>query len=276
MPSKISFFSGPVYRKHVGRFAPLWVVYLLLWLMILPLSILSQSGSVQYDLGSLQYTVLNSALHYGSYINLVYAIAHFHGPARLVLPFQQRQCHGRTAHPAGSLLYDQPAHRIELQPFSPTCWWLCSHGQLPRPPVAGFCLAAQWAGHPDPGVSFLLRPCRLLRGHRGPDPGASGAVPAGQLFRRGAQLCVRYGSVHLCLWDAGSRLYAAGPAFPCVLPALRHPHHGKEHGCRRHHSLHLPVPRLALPGCHRHCGTGPDSSRFFVVPLPPDGSCRPM
>ena len=38
MRSKASFFNGTVYRKNLTRFAPLWILYLVVWLFILPLS----------------------------------------------------------------------------------------------------------------------------------------------------------------------------------------------------------------------------------------------
>ena len=37
MRSRASFFSAAVYRKNLSRLTPLWAVYLLVLLMILPL-----------------------------------------------------------------------------------------------------------------------------------------------------------------------------------------------------------------------------------------------
>lgn len=75
MRSRASFFSGAVYRKNLTRFAPLWILYLVLWLFILPLSILSQASRQTFLLGDLQHLVYQSGLRYGSPIALIYAAA---------------------------------------------------------------------------------------------------------------------------------------------------------------------------------------------------------
>ena len=75
MRSRASFFSAAVYRKNLSRLTPLWAVYLLVLLMILPLSLLSQADGRTFGAGDLQYLVLHTALRAGTYINLVYAAA---------------------------------------------------------------------------------------------------------------------------------------------------------------------------------------------------------
>ena len=73
MQSRASFFIATVYRRNLTRFAPLWILYFVLWLVIMPLSVLSQGNSPYFNLGDLQRTVLYAALRYGNLINLVYA-----------------------------------------------------------------------------------------------------------------------------------------------------------------------------------------------------------
>ena len=73
--SKASFFSAAIYRKELTRLAPLWAVYLLLMLLILPLSVLTQSDGGTFTMGDLQHLVLSTTLRSSAYINLVYAAA---------------------------------------------------------------------------------------------------------------------------------------------------------------------------------------------------------
>lgn len=75
MRSRISFFNGAVYRKNLTRFAPLWILYLVVWLFILPLSILSMASRQTFTLGHLQNLIYGAALQYGSPITLVYGAA---------------------------------------------------------------------------------------------------------------------------------------------------------------------------------------------------------
>lgn len=42
MPSATSFFNGTLYRRNLSRFWPLWALYGVIWLYILPLSLLNQ------------------------------------------------------------------------------------------------------------------------------------------------------------------------------------------------------------------------------------------
>ncbi|MGN1002177.1 MAG: hypothetical protein ACI4PC_05350 [Oscillospiraceae bacterium] len=60
MPSKTSFFNKTIFRKSVTRFWPLWVIYAGIWVLILPLSIISQvhnSGWSLLDAQQLAYSV---------------------------------------------------------------------------------------------------------------------------------------------------------------------------------------------------------------------------
>lgn len=74
MRLKTSFFSGAVYRKNLTRFAPLWILYLVVWLFILPLSILSQASRQPFALGDLQHLVYQAGLQYGGPLSLIYAV----------------------------------------------------------------------------------------------------------------------------------------------------------------------------------------------------------
>lgn len=75
MRSNPSFFSPTIYRTALTRFAPLWIVYLLLWLFGLPLSILFKANDPSYSHLLLQTSILYGALRYGLVANLVYAAA---------------------------------------------------------------------------------------------------------------------------------------------------------------------------------------------------------
>ena len=72
MPSKVSFFSPAVYRKNLTRFAPLWLAYLGIWLVIMPLSILSRRGDQYFDVWSIQRMALH--VETATLITMVYAI----------------------------------------------------------------------------------------------------------------------------------------------------------------------------------------------------------
>ena len=74
MQSKISFFSGAIYRKNLARCAPVWIAYLGLWVIIMPLAILSKSNTSHFDLPQLQSMVLRFGLVGGNIINFFYAI----------------------------------------------------------------------------------------------------------------------------------------------------------------------------------------------------------
>ena len=75
MRSNPSFFSPTVYRTALTRFAPLWIVYLIVWVVTLPLAMLFQAGDASYSLVMMQYAILNGAVHYGPIANLIYAAA---------------------------------------------------------------------------------------------------------------------------------------------------------------------------------------------------------
>lgn len=72
MPSKASFFSPAVYRKNLTRFAPLWLAYLGIWLVIMPLSILSRRGDLYFDAWDVQQMALNVPT--AALVTMVYAI----------------------------------------------------------------------------------------------------------------------------------------------------------------------------------------------------------
>lgn len=72
MPSKASFFSPAIYRKNLTRFAPLWLAYLGIWLVIMPLTVLSRRGDPYFntwDVYRLAFNVEPAVL-----ITMVYAI----------------------------------------------------------------------------------------------------------------------------------------------------------------------------------------------------------
>ena len=75
MRSNPSFFSPTIYRTALTRFAPLWIVYLIVWVVTLPLAMLFQAGDASYNLVMMQYAILNGAVHYGPIANLIYAAA---------------------------------------------------------------------------------------------------------------------------------------------------------------------------------------------------------
>lgn len=72
MPSKASFFSPAIYRKNLTRFAPLWLAYLGLWLVIMPLSILSRRGDPYFSAWDVQRMALN--VETATMITLAYAV----------------------------------------------------------------------------------------------------------------------------------------------------------------------------------------------------------
>lgn len=73
MPSRVSFFNPAVYRKNLTRFAPLWLAYLALWLILLPMNI-SDRGYSWLNVWSLRYMVMDSSFEFTIIISLVYAI----------------------------------------------------------------------------------------------------------------------------------------------------------------------------------------------------------
>lgn len=75
MRSNPSFFSPTIYKTALTRFAPLWIVYLVLWAVGLPLSILFRAADTSYSLVQLQFSILYGAVHYGPIANLAYAAA---------------------------------------------------------------------------------------------------------------------------------------------------------------------------------------------------------
>ena len=72
MRSKASFFSPAVYRKNLTRFAPLWLAYLAVWIILLPLAILSRRGDLYFDSWDLYRYVANVVMIVP--ITMVYAI----------------------------------------------------------------------------------------------------------------------------------------------------------------------------------------------------------
>ena len=60
MQSKTSCFNKTIFRKHVTRFWPIWAAYLLIWLLIMPVGLLSQREYLLLYPVSLQRSVLDS------------------------------------------------------------------------------------------------------------------------------------------------------------------------------------------------------------------------
>lgn len=72
MPSKASFFSPAVYRKNLTRFAPLWLGYLAVWIVAMPMSILSRRGDIYFTAWDIQRMAFN--VEPAVLITMVYAI----------------------------------------------------------------------------------------------------------------------------------------------------------------------------------------------------------
>ncbi|SHI07877.1 ABC-2 type transport system permease protein [Sporobacter termitidis DSM 10068] len=81
MPSKTSFFNKAVFLKNIVRFWPVWGLYLLIWLVIMPLSlwntmayeVLSSHGGVLSD-DNITRQIYSSALNIGAVMSAVFGI----------------------------------------------------------------------------------------------------------------------------------------------------------------------------------------------------------
>ena len=106
MRSRTSFFNPTVFWKTVKRFWPLWAGYLAFWVLILPLSILSDRMDYYRSALSVTSLILNSGV-YGSVIG--------GGPMAVV-----------TAMAVWSFLYSaRSAHGMACLPLRRECLW-CS------------------------------------------------------------------------------------------------------------------------------------------------------
>ena len=74
MQSKTSCFNKTLFRKHVTRFWPVWTAYFGIWLLILPIGVLSERRSVAVNPLTVQTAVLNSAGGLGVVLPLVFAV----------------------------------------------------------------------------------------------------------------------------------------------------------------------------------------------------------
>jgi len=74
MQSKTSCCNGAVLRRNLLRFCPLWAVFLAVWIVVLPLNILSGGSAAYKEIGSLQTYVLSAASVAGCFVNMFYAI----------------------------------------------------------------------------------------------------------------------------------------------------------------------------------------------------------
>ena len=77
MQSKTSCFNKTVFRKHVTRFWPVWAAYLAIWLLAMPVALLSQRDSLTDNparaLVQVQSSVLNS-ITAGVVLSFVFAV----------------------------------------------------------------------------------------------------------------------------------------------------------------------------------------------------------
>ena len=67
MRSATSYFNGPLYRKTLARFWPLWGLYGVIWLFFIPLNFLSTYFDRYYS-SSPQLRLLTNALHLPEYV----------------------------------------------------------------------------------------------------------------------------------------------------------------------------------------------------------------
>lgn len=73
MQSRISLCNGTLLRKNLTRFWPVWSLYLVVWLLVMPLNLYT-TGQYGRELSDVQSYIFSVGLMGGSVINLLYAI----------------------------------------------------------------------------------------------------------------------------------------------------------------------------------------------------------
>lgn len=73
MQSKTSCFNKTIFWKHVTRFWPIWAAYLLIWLLLMPVELLSQREYLLRNPVSLQQSVLDS-IGFGVVLSFMFAV----------------------------------------------------------------------------------------------------------------------------------------------------------------------------------------------------------
>ena len=73
MQSKTSCFNKTLFWKHVTRFWPVWGAYLAIWLLAMPVSLLSQREYLISSPVSVQQSVLN-AIQSGVVMSFVFSV----------------------------------------------------------------------------------------------------------------------------------------------------------------------------------------------------------
>lgn len=144
MRSKTSFCNGTLLRRNLIRFCPLWVAFLAVWIVLLPLSIFS-GGAYRYgQLSDLQTYILGNAASGGCIIGMIYAIltsmalfSYLYSPRSVntlcALPVRRETMFG-TNLAAGLLVWLVPSLIVAL-----LTWVATAVVGLPAPE-----LAAQW------------------------------------------------------------------------------------------------------------------------------------
>ena len=75
MISRISCFNRAIFRRSLRRTAPLWVVYLIFWVIALPLQLLIGFSRVRYEVSDLQSAILTAAQMGSSFVCFLYGAA---------------------------------------------------------------------------------------------------------------------------------------------------------------------------------------------------------
>lgn len=76
MPSKISFFNKTIFLKNITRFWPLWLAYLVLWILIVPVSFITSiewNASLRTEAGA-GYNLLSSTTEIGVFMAFLFGI----------------------------------------------------------------------------------------------------------------------------------------------------------------------------------------------------------
>ena len=98
MQSKTSFFNPTLFRKHMTRFAPLWLVYTLL--LLLGMVLMYMEGGMVFWFGNR----MGEMIQYSSLINLIYA------PVVAMLLF-------------GDLYNSRMCYALHAMPMKRSCWY---------------------------------------------------------------------------------------------------------------------------------------------------------
>ena len=98
MRSGTSFFNATVFRKNVSRFWPVWGAYLTIWVILLPVMILSRRDyRIEQNLDFFQMYVQECAIYGGALLNAVFAV--FSAMAVWSFLYTARATHGMACLP---------------------------------------------------------------------------------------------------------------------------------------------------------------------------------